>query len=343
METENYPALRQEAEKKTSPADIVKDWHETCNNCRPLTPITCMTDCKIWKQKNESRTLCEKMKNDNFMTNLLNTLKNKRRIQILGIISKSRYSLSRLQQELKKLGYCHSQQTLGREYLMPLMEVGLAEENQSQYHGTVFGCQLNESVKDFVYAEDVLPPHSECYEETALGLLLDKPKTYNDFEEMIPMKSVARVLSRLQEAKLIETTKENDYIFHHKTKRDSNIAKFSLTERRVYDNIPSDGIPARKLAEKTQISLRRTYKYLRRLKGKKLVFTRKRQKSFALTADGLQIALMLKGIHDIVVRELGTALKIVKNEEACDLLVMDDFQCREKKDKKIISPKKVIH
>jgi Mn-dependent DtxR family transcriptional regulator len=221
------------------------------------------------------------------------------------------------------------------------MEVGLAEENQSQYHGTVFGCQLNESVKDFVYAEDVLPPHSECYEETALGLLLDEPKTYNDFEEVIPMKSVARVLSRLQEAKLIETAKENDYIFYHKTKRDSSIAKLSSTERRIYDNIPSDGIPARKLAEKTQISLRRTYKYLRRLKGKKLVFARKRQKSFTLTADGLQIALMLKRIHDLVVRASATALDIVKNEEGWGFaLVMDDFQCREKKDRKIVSPKK---
>jgi DNA-binding IclR family transcriptional regulator len=342
MKTESYPAFLQEAEKKTSSADMLKDWQETCNNCRPLTPITCVTDCKIWKQKNEFRTLCEKMKNGSFMANLLNTLKNKRRLQILEIISKGQHPLSRLQQQLKKLGYYHSQQTIAEEYLIPLIEVGLAEENQNQYRATVFGRQLNKSVKNFVDAEDVLPPHSECYEETALGMLLDKPKTYDDFEGMIPVKSVARVLSRLHEAKLIETAEENDYIFYLKTKRDSNIAKPSSTERRVYENIPPDGISARKLAEKTGISLRRTYKYLRKLKGKKLVFTRKRQKSYGLTAKGLQIALMLKGIHDLVVKALEVASKIIKNEETYGLPMLDKFRISEKKEKKIIPLKTIV-
>jgi predicted transcriptional regulator len=342
MKTEDYQAQLQETEEKTSLADTVKEWEETCKNCNPLTPITCISGCKIWKQKNEFRKLYKKMKNPNFMINLLNTLKNDRRLQILEIISEGCHSIARLQQELKKRGYYHSQQTIAEEYLTPLLEVGLAGEDQKRYYATVFGCRLNELINDFSDVENVLPPHSECYEETALGMLLDKPKTYEDLEGMIPAKSVARVLNRLQKAKLIETAKENDYIFYFKTKRDSNIAKLSPTERRVYDNIPPDGISARKLVEKTRISLRRTYKYLRRLKGKKLVFTRKRQKSYALTAKGLQIASTLKGIHDLAVEAAETASKIIKNEETYGLLTRDKFRISEKKENKIIPLKTIF-
>jgi len=260
------------------------------------------------------------MKNDSFMTNLLNTLKNKRRLQILEIISKGQHPISRLQQELKKLGYYHSQRTIAGEYLTPLIEVGLAQENQNQYHSTVFGCQLNKLVKNFGDVEVVLPPHSECYEETALGMLLDKPKTFDDFEGMVPAKSVARILSRLKKAKLIETAKENDYIFYFRTKRDSNSVNFSPTEKVVYDNVPMDGISARKLAEKTSISLRRTYKYLRRLKGKKMIFSKKKPKSYALTAKGLQVAEMLKGIRNLTLETLATASHITNNNGPHELL-----------------------
>jgi len=333
MKTENYPVSLQGTEGQTSLADTMKGWEETCKNCHPLTPITCVTSCKIWKLKSEFRKLCEKMKKPSFMTELLNTLKNKRRLQILEIVSKGRYSIARLQQELKKLGYYHSQQTIAEEYVTPLIEVGLAEEEQNQYYITLFGCRLNELIKDFHDIGNILPPHSECYEEITLGMLLNKPETHEDFEDIIPAKSVARVLNRLQRVRLIETTKKNDYVFYFKTKRDSNGAKFWPTERRVYENIPLDGISARKLAEKTRISLRRTYKYLRRLKGRKLAFTRKRLKSYALTAKGLQTALMLKGIRDLALEALATTNHIINNEETDELPMPDTREISEKKEK----------
>jgi hypothetical protein len=56
--------------------------------------------------------------------------------------------MARLQQELKKRGYYHSQQTIAEEYLNPLLEVGLAREDQNRYYATVFGCRLNELIKD---------------------------------------------------------------------------------------------------------------------------------------------------------------------------------------------------
>jgi len=331
MKTEDYQAQLQETEEKTSLADIVNEWEETCKNCNPLTPITCISGCKIWKQKNELRKLYKIIKNPGFMTNLLNALKNDRRLQILEIISERCHSIARLQQELKKRGYYHSQQTIAEEYLAPLLEVGLTGEDQNRYYATVFGCRLNELIKDFFDVENVLPPHSECYEETALDMLLDKPKTYKDLKSMIPAKGVARILNRLQKAKLVETAKENDYIFYFQTKRDSNSVNFSPTERRIYENIPIKGIPARKLAEKTSISLRRTYKYLRMLKGKKMVFKKKIPKSYALTAKGLKIAKMLRGIRNLTLETSATASHIVNNNGPHELLTLATSQTESQK------------
>ena len=97
------------------------------------------------------------------MINLLNALKNDRRLQILEIVSEGCYSIAKLQQELKKRGYHHSQQTIAKEYLIPLLEVGLTGEDQNRYYATVFGFRLNELIKDFSDVENVLPPHSFCW------------------------------------------------------------------------------------------------------------------------------------------------------------------------------------
>jgi predicted transcriptional regulator len=152
-------------------------------------------------------------------------------------------------------------------------------------------------------------------------MIQNKPKTYADFEGVIPTKSVARILNRLQDANLIETTKENDYIFFFRTKRDSHKAQFSPTEERVYENVPEDGISARKLCEKVGISLRRTYKYLRRLKGKKLVFTRKIPKIYALTSKGVQMAMMLTELNNLTLEAFNIAAQTVNKEEKNELLM----------------------
>ena len=338
MITENHANSLRGADERTSFADMMIASEETCKNCHPLTPLACVASCSVWKMKNEFRKLCEKMRSPSFMTELMNTLKNARRLQILEIISKGRYSIARLQQELKKQGYYHSRQTIAEEYIAPLIEVGLAEENQKQYCTTHFGCRLNELIKEFGGIKDILPPHSECYEEMALVMLLNEPRTYGDFEGVIPAKSVARVLNRLQRTRLIETSKENDYVFFFQTKRDPNRERLSPTERRVYENTLLEGISARRLAEETRISLRRTYKYLRRLRGKKLIFTRKRPKSYALTVKGIQIAKMLEGIRCLTVELLAAAAQLVKGGETHPMQTPDTIQIeREKKEKEILS------
>jgi predicted transcriptional regulator/CRP-like cAMP-binding protein len=306
MKTVSVEVSSEQAQKPTSLADEVKGWEEECRGCHPLSPTTCITSCRIWSLKNEFRHLHEKMADSTFMTRLLNTLKNSRRLEILRTISRREYSIDRLQQELKKLGYQHSQETIVGEYLIPLIQAGLAKETLNRYHATMFGCRLAELIRRFPDIGDVLPPHSECYEEITLRILRDEPKTYEDLEAVIPRKSVARVLHRLEKASLVETTQDKDYVFFFRTKRNPAKASFSPTETRIYDNISIDGISARKLAEKAMISLRRTYKYLRRLKGKKMVFTRERPKSYALTPRGIELALTIDDVHNVT-REIQVA------------------------------------
>ena len=66
------------------------------------------------------------------------------------------------------------------------------------------------------------------------------------------------------------------------------------------------------------ISLRRTYKYLRRLKGKKLVFTRKRPITYSITAKGVKVGTMLGDVHKLVVEALTAATYLVENENSIE-------------------------
>jgi len=316
MEDRDVSSLLLGNEKDKSLGDILNDLEKKCSGCKPLTPLTCVSECKTWKLKNQLRKIHEKMQRPDFEGELLNTLKNKRRLQLLNLISKQGYPISRLQQKMKALGFSHSQQTLVEEYIDPLVKVGLVQDAQNPYHATILGYRVNELVRDFCDLEEILPPHSECYEETILEALMDTPRTYQQMRTRVSAKSLARVMSRLQKKDFVQTSKEKNYIFFFQTKRDSCLSTLSPTERRVYENISEEGVSAGKLAEKTHISLRRTYKYLRKLKGKKLVFIRKRPLSYSLTAKGAKLASMLKAVHNLAIEAEATTMRLLKNERA---------------------------
>jgi len=276
--------------------------------------MTCVTACNLWKLKNENRNLFEKLRKSTFTEDLLNTLKNKRRLQILGAISTERQSANGFRQRLKRLGYSHSQRTIVEEYINPLIRVGLLENHQSQYHATVFGVRISKLIGDFLELGDVLPPHSECCEEAVLDILLEKPRTHEEFARLVPKKSLGRVIKRLHVAGLIETAADKDYVFFFRTKRDQDNEQLSPTQKKVYENVPDEGIPARRLANKTGISLRRIYKYIRGLKGRKLIFVRKKPKTYSLTAKGIRTARMLRDIMGLVA-EVSEAAKLVVDME----------------------------
>ena len=304
------------AERNRDLAEMLKTLDAECRNCAPLTPLECITRCNAWKLKNEFRQLRETMDNPNFIKALFNVLKNETRLHILSAIVNGRYSVSQLQQELKKAGRSHSQDTINEEYLRPLIEVGLATETRDQYYATMFGGRLTELLESFPEFVNVLPAHSECYEETLLSALLSGPKTFEDIEAFISPKIASRILKRLKTADLMETPEERDYVFFFKSKRDPNKETFSSTERKVYDNISEEGISAKKLAEKTGISLRRTYKYLRGLKGKKLVFTRKTPKAYSLTDKGEKLASLLQELQNLVEEIWNSSVQIVSNKKS---------------------------
>jgi len=329
-------------EKPASPAQIIEEIERECGKCTILTPITCATKCRLWKIKREFRRLHEIMKTSNYMINLLNTLKNKRRLQILEMLSKRELSLPSVQQELKKHGYHHSQETIAREYLAPLIDVGLVGRENNRYYATIFGFKINELIKDFHEIAEIFPTHSECYEEIAISILIEKSRTYEELKRFIPAKSVARVLQRLQKSGLIYAPKERDYIFYFKTRRDPSKLEFSLTERRVYENIPAEGIPTRKLAEKTGISLRRTYKYIRRLRRKKLVFARKQPKTYTLTEKGFKTAIMLNEIRKLVADFLAATAMLTKDSETLEKLMPDTKRRKTKRKEREIFPLTVL-
>jgi DNA-binding HxlR family transcriptional regulator/predicted transcriptional regulator len=297
-------------------AEMLRTLDAECGNCAPLSPLKCITRCNVWKLKNELRRLRETMDNPNFIKDLFNVLKNGTRLHILNAIVKGSYSVSQLHQELKKAGYVHSQDTINSEYLRPLMQVGLAAEARDEYYATMFGGRLTELLEDFPEFVTVLPAHSECYEETLLSELLSGPKTFQEVQALVSPKVASRVLKRLKTSGLIETSEERDYVFFFKSKRDSKKEAFSLTERKVYDGLSEEGISAKKLAEKTGLSLRRIYKYLRGLKGKKLVFIRKTPKTYGLTGKGEKLASLLQGLQDLVEAVWNSSEQVVNGENA---------------------------
>jgi predicted transcriptional regulator len=320
VETESRVVSVDRTTEQTSLADMVNRMEKTCNACNPLSMLTCIAGCNIWKIKNQFRDTYKKMNDTDFESCLLNAIKNKERLQVLHIISKSHVTLTWLRQQLGKLDHHQSQRTIAEEYIQPLIDVGLAVREQGTYSATVFGRRLAELTKCPVNITDALPHHSECHEEAVLTSLLREPKTHRSLEKLLPAESIARTLSRLQSAGLIKTSEENDYVFFFKTQRNPSKETLSPTERKTYDSIPEDGISARRLAQETKITLRRTYKYLRRLKGKKLVFTREKPKSYALTNTGAQAATVIESTRHLIQEVFEAAMHVLNTGQTNQLV-----------------------
>ena len=315
MKTEEIPSPIRKAKRDSGVVDILTTLDNECKNCSPVTPLECITSCNVWRLRNELRRLCETMENPNFMKDLLNVLKNDTRLRILHTISKGKRTVERLQKELRQDGYLHSQDTLAEEYIRPLLQVGLAAEAEEQFYATAFGGKLTELMANIPEFANFLPARSECYEEEILKELLNGPKTFEGIKKIVPAKIVSRILKRLKSADLIDTPEERDYVFFFRSKRNPEKEVLGSTEEKVYKDIPDEGIPARKLAMKSKLSLRRTYKYLRGLKGKKLVFTRKLPKTYSLTDKGERLAWLLKELDNLVNETLNSSEQFTKFRE----------------------------
>lgn len=306
----------EKSEKNPDLMDMLESLNAKCRKCAPLNPLECVTSCKIWKLKNELRRLREAMSKPDFTKDLLNTLKNEKRLQIMTAIVKGQCSLIQIQQELKKTGCSYSRDIINEEYLSPLLKAGLASETLERYQATTFGGRLTEVLKGFPEFVNTLPSSSECHEEVLLSELLQEPKTFEDMEAVIAPSIVSRTLKRLKTAGLVTTSENRDYIFFFRSKRDLNKEILSPAQKRVYESIPDSGISAKKLAERSDLSVRRTYKYLRELKGKKLVFARKTPKVYRLTGKGEKLALIIRCLQNMVEEAWNSSEQIVEKENS---------------------------
>lgn len=307
---------RKEENNNQNLAGILKSLEEQCKSCTPTSPLECITRCHVYKLKNELRKLRETLDNPNYVKELLNVLKNNTRIQLLQTIANGKSSVAQLRQILNTPENRYSPQGLSQDYLHPLVNVGLATEGPDEYCITTFGSRVTELLQNFVEFAEILPAKSECYEETLLESLLSGPKTFEDVEALISPKSTSRTLKRLRSAGLIETSDERDYIFFFKTIRDPNKETLSASERKIHSALKTEGISAGNLAKETGVSVRRTYKCLKSLKGKKLVFIRRTPKVYALTGRGQKLALLLQELQLIVEDTWISSQQVMQNNGA---------------------------
>jgi predicted transcriptional regulator len=299
MTTEN---IRQWLDKTTeNTADIVEILSKAdafCRYCTPASPMHCVERCELWARKNEILKIKHMFRRDDHMRNLLNAVKNSRRRAIIDAL----YALPRgtkgLQDFLKSKGYHHSQRIIASQYVEPLIKTGLVEKDSGRYHLTLYGKKFHDILCRFD-AESLLPPHSCCHEEIILKKLREKPQTYRDLVKSFAQKSLSRSLKRLTENGLVSKSKSLAYVFYFRTKKVRK-KPFSPTEKRVYTNLPDAGISARQLSLRVGISIRRIYKYLRRLRRRRLVFTRKKPRTYSLTPSGIKLADFLEETAKLV-------------------------------------------
>jgi len=254
---------------------------------------------------------------DDHAHDLLNAVKNDRRQKVMEALSARPYSTKGLQEYLKNKGYYHSQQTINSAYVEPLVKTGLVKKDGHKHELTLYG-QKFLSILNRFSVENPLPSNSHCHEEIVLKKLKGGPKSYAGLVESVTQKSLSRSLKRLTENGLVTKSKTPDYVFYFRTKRVPKKA-FSPTEKKVYETIPEVGISVRDLSKKVGINLRRTYKYLRRLRKKRLVFTRKKPKTYELTPYGMELANFLEETAKLVSdASKASAFLLERSEETTD-------------------------
>jgi DNA-binding HxlR family transcriptional regulator len=286
------------AENTAELADILSKADVFCRHCKPASPLHCVERCEIWRTKNEFLEMNKILSRDEHIHNLLNAVKNSRRKEVMDALSERPQGTQSLQGYLRNSGYRHSQRTINNEYVEPLIETGLVKRDGTKYRLTLYGTKLHQILSKF-NIENPLPPHSRCYEEIVLKKLKEKPKSYAELSKSLTQKSLSRTLKRLLETGLITRNPTSEYIFYFRTKKVPK-KPFSPTEKKVYKSIPDTGTSARQLSNKVGITIRRTYKYLRNLRRRRLVFTRKRPRTYKLTPNGTKLADFLEETAKLV-------------------------------------------
>ena len=286
-------------------ADVLMRAKDHCKDCKVTSPIVCMERCDVWRVKHEIHETEKIVSQTDHERLLFNALKNRRRLKNLEVLCQRSSSLKELQRALRESGFSHSRRTIVEAYLTPMLKAGLVKEEGGGFKVTFYGRKVHELLAGLSFGSDplsLLPFHSCCYEETVLKELA-KPRTFNELATRVPKKSLSRILMRLRVKGLLVKSPRSDYVYYHCIKGKPRV-KLSPTEKRVFEAIPQAGIPIRQLYQVVGINLRRTYKYLRRLREKKLVFAIKISRTYELTAVGREIVNRLNEIENLAASTL---------------------------------------
>jgi len=278
-----------------------------CKDCKTSSPMVCVERCDVWRVKHEIIEIRRVMGESNHARQLLNVMKNKRRWKTLHTLCEGSRSVKDLQRTLRESGFHHSRRTIFEAYLKPMIKVGLVREEGALFKATFYGRRIHD-ILGGRGPLSLLPLHSCCYEEVVLKEL-DKPKTFNELAKKVPQKSLSRILMRLRARGLMAKSTSMEYVFYHKVKGRPKM-KLSPTEKRVFEAIPQVGISARPLSRVVGINLRRTYKYLRRLREKKLVFALKISRTYELTAQGREIVNVLHEMESLALSSLNLPVPV---------------------------------
>ena len=217
-----------------------------------------------------------------------------------------------MQQQLKKNGHSHSQDTISEEYLQPLLNVGLATEARDEYYATAFGCRLTELLGCFPEFAEKLPAHSECYEESLLQSLLSGPKTFEEIEGLISPKIASRILKRLRSSGLVRR-QQKEITFSSLSQNATQTKKPSQPESIKFMNRLARRNLCRKTGERNRSFHEKNLQVSRGLKGKKLVFIRRNPKAYALTTKGKKLASVLQELQDIVEDTWNSSERVMQN------------------------------
>lgn len=291
-----HSQLAKRLQEGENPEEIYGEIEEYCNQCKPSNPMNCVELCEIWKLKGKFQEHLKGGWRGNLSLDIVNPIKNDKRIKILEILSTQSYNLEELQQKLKEKGYCHSRSTI-HHYCEPLTRLRLVNEEGNLYKLTEGGRRAYEVLAKGGFQE--LPRNSKGYEEAVLKMLRDRVGTYDELSRVVPRKVLPRVLKRLKVRRLIVRNSPSDRVFFFAAKRRPT-RRLSPTELRVFHALPKNGISVRELNRKVGINVRRTYKYLRRLRFKRHALRYRRNATFAITPKGLQLVEALDTVSNII-------------------------------------------
>jgi predicted transcriptional regulator len=279
-------------------SQTLKEAETRCRDCKTASPMVCVERCDVWRVKNEIMSVRQKAAEKGHPQRLFNAVKNLRRLKLLDALSEKPRTLTELQKSLKQNGFHHSRSTISLAYVDPLLKAGLVQEDSAKRFKITFYGQKVQSLFHTVVPKASLPMHSCCYEEVVVKELMNRPKTFSELAESVPRKSLARILTRLRTRGLLTAELHKEYVFYNKIKGKPRLS-LSPTEKRIFDIIPLEGISSHQISKEARITLRRTYKYLRRLREKKLVFALKKPRTYVLTEQGKEVAAFLGRVNEL--------------------------------------------